>query len=57
MAGESDPASIIEGLLRSTVLPGLTERIRPMTDDELARDILEALGAAGFQVVPKDHGG
>lgn len=54
MADESDPATIIENHLRSTVLPGLVTRIRPMSDAELARDILEALEAEGFVVVRKD---
>ena len=54
MASEADPASIIEEVLRSTVLPGLTVRMRPMTDDELARDILDALDAGGFRIVAKD---
>jgi hypothetical protein len=47
-------AAVIEGVLRSTVLPGIGVRIRPMSDDELALDILAALDAAGFQVVPRD---
>jgi hypothetical protein len=47
MADPNDPASIIEETLRSTVLPGIGVRIRPMSDDELALDIIAALNAAG----------
>jgi hypothetical protein len=49
-------ATVIEQHLRSTVLPGLGYRIRPMSDDELALDIMEALDAAGFEVVRKQDG-
>lgn len=55
MADASDAAAIIEQTLRSTALPGLVERIRPMGDDELALDIIEALDLAGFEIVRKDR--
>jgi hypothetical protein len=54
MADETDPATIIEEVLRAAVLPGLVVRIRPMSDGELALDILDALDAQGFAVVRKD---
>lgn len=53
MTDYADAAGVIESVLRSTVLPGLVPRIRPMSDDELALDIMEALEAAGFVVVRK----
>ncbi|CAN5804766.1 hypothetical protein BH11PSE6_BH11PSE6_11260 [soil metagenome] len=55
MTETRDPAAIIEDVLRSSVLPGLLERVRPMSDDELARDILEALDANGFVLMRKDQ--
>ncbi|HEX5181803.1 MAG TPA: hypothetical protein VFW19_01500 [Allosphingosinicella sp.] len=55
MDDEPDPAAVIEGLLRSSTLPGLVSRVRPMSDDELALDILEGLDAAGLEVVGKDR--
>jgi hypothetical protein len=55
MEDDTDPAAIIEQTLRSSVLPGLTVRIRPMSDDALALDIIEALDAAGFEIVRKDR--
>jgi hypothetical protein len=50
-----DAADVIEGVLRSTVLPGIAVRIRAMSDDELAMEILNALDAAGFQVAPREQ--
>ena len=50
-----DAADVIEEVLRATVVPGLTARIRPMSDCELALDILDALGAAGYRLVPKEE--
>ena len=55
MTETRDPAAIIEDVLRSSVLPGLIERVRPMSDDELAQDILEALAANGFVVMRRDQ--
>ncbi|MEG3150305.1 hypothetical protein U1769_10440 [Sphingomonas sp. ZT3P38] len=55
MTEARDPAAIIEDVLRSSVLPGLIERVRPMSDDELAQDILEALAANGFVVMRRDQ--
>ena len=55
MTETPDPAAIIEDVLRSSVLPGLLERVRPMSDDQLARDILEALTAKGFVVTRQDQ--
>jgi hypothetical protein len=55
MADGIDAAAVIEQTLRSAVLPGLTVRIRPMSDDELALDIIEALDSAGFEIVRKDR--
>ena len=50
-----DAADVIENVLRSAVLPAIGVRIRPMSDDELAMDILNALDAAGYKVVPKER--
>lgn len=55
MAEEADPASVIEKVLRGTVPPGSVIRVRPMSDDELALDIVEGLDAAGFEVVLQDR--
>ena len=55
MTDQSDPVAVIEGVLRSSVLPGLVTRIRPMNDDELALNIMAALDAAGFDVVKKNR--
>ena len=55
MASDPDPAGVIEDVLRSTVLPGIGVRIRQMSDDELALDLVDALDAAGFEIVRKDR--
>ena len=54
MAYWAGPAAVIENVLRPSVLPGIVTRIRPMSDDELAMDIIDALDAAGFEVVQKE---
>lgn len=55
MAGTVEPSTVIEEVLRSSVLPGLGVRIRAMSDDELALNIIEALDVAGFEIIPKER--
>lgn len=57
MSDYEEAASVIEKALAAEVVLAGAVRIRPETDDVIALNILEALGAAGFEVVRRQTDG
>ena len=55
MSDYEQAAQVIEDALRAEVVLAGAVRIRPEPDDIIERNILEALDAAGFEVVRKQE--
>jgi hypothetical protein len=57
MSDYEEAASVIERALAAEVVVAGVMRVRPETDDVIALNVMEALSAAGFEVVRRQTDG